>query len=309
MASNSTSVNSFKNHLQRIKENIPSEIATDIRLLEVSGLLQGLYSVGFLGVHEDASSTFSFCHDGRTPDKAFDIEERLLIHPCYWLGLNLSRNALKPEEAEQITDEYDIKVESATPEIRSSRIGRIVSQVNDIPLGRDGENEFENWCLDALSIIFASHLSNIERHPNGMAVQRRDIVARNRESSEFWKRIHRDYHARQVIFEVKNFAEPGPSEYRPVQSYLTGPYGKLGFLITRDSDENLRAGKDLDWVKEMHTAHNVLVIKFPAKYICKLLQKLRSPEKHDAVDHNMGALLDTYERNYLSIKSTRTSKR
>ncbi|MCZ8095051.1 MAG: ATP-binding protein [Acidovorax sp.] len=295
--------------IQRIKENISSEIATDIRLLEVSGLLQGLYSVGFLGVHEDASSTFSFCHDGRTPDKAFDIEERLLIHPCYWLGLNLSRNALKPEEAEQITDEYDIKVESATPEIRSSRIGRIVSQVNDIPLGRDGENEFENWCLDALSIIFASHLSNIERHPNGMAVQRRDIVARNRESSEFWKRIHRDYHARQVIFEVKNFAEPGPSEYRQVQSYLTGPYGKLGFLITRDSDENLRAGKDLDWVKEMHTAHNVLIIKFPAKYICKLLQKLRSPEKHDAVDHNMGALLDTYERNYLSIKSTRTSKR
>ena len=295
--------------VQRFMGVAPSDILLDMRLLEVSGLLQGLYSVGFLGVHEESSSTYTFCHDGRTPDKAFDGDEKLLIHPCYWLGLNLSRNALKPDEAENINDEYDIKVESSAPEIRSSRIGQIVNQVNHIPLGREGESEFENWCSDALNIVFASHLSNIERHPNGAAVQRRDIVARNRDSSEFWKRIRQDYQVRQIIFEVKNFQEPGPNEYRQVQSYLTGPYGKLGFIITRDNDENLRAGKDLDWVKEMFTSHQVLIIKLPAKFICKMLQKLRSPEKHDAVDHQMGSLLDTYERNYLSIKSTRTSRK
>jgi hypothetical protein len=290
-------------------EAVSSDVLLDVRLLEASGLLQGLYSVGFFGVHEDSSSTFTFCHDGRTPDKAFDGDERLLIHPCYWLGLNLSRNALKPEEAEKITDEYDIKVESSTPEIRSARIGQIVSLVNGIPVGREGDAEFESWCLDALNIVFASHLSNIERHPNGAAVQRRDIVARNRESSEFWRRVRADYGVRQVIFEVKNFQEPGPGEYRQVQSYLTGSYGKLGFLITRDADENLRASKDLSWVKEMHASHGALIIKLPAKFICKILQKLRNPEKHDAVDHQMGSLLDTYERNYLSIKSTRQQRR
>lgn len=295
--------------ISNAKEETSQDVLTDIRLLEASGLLQGLYSVGFLGVHEATTSAFTFCHDGRTPDKAFDDDEKLLVHPCYWLGLNLSRNALKPEEAEEITDEYDIKVQSSTPEIRRTRIGRIVSQLDSIPHSKEGEKEFETWCLDALNIVFASHLKNIELNPNGAAVQRRDIVARNREASEFWRRVKADYKVRQVVFEVKNYCDPGPAEYRQIQSYLNGVYGSLGFLITRDEDEKLRSGKDFDWVKEMYQAHEVVILKTPAKFICKILQKLRNPEKHDAVDHLMNSLLDTYERNYLGIKSTRASRR
>jgi hypothetical protein len=294
--------------LEALGENQPSPVLSDVRLLQSSGILQGLYSVGFLGVHEPTTSAFTFCHDGRTPDKGFEASERLLIHPCYWLGLNLSRNALLPGEAEEITDEYDIKVQSSTPVLRNARIGQMIAQLEKIPLGHDGEKDFENWCLDSLRVVFASHLTNIEPHPNGAAVQRRDIVARNREESEFWRRLRADYKVRQVIFEVKNFGEPGPAEFRQLQSYLTGPYGKLGFMITRDSDEALRGGKDLDWVKGMHQSHQVVIIKFPAKFICKLLQKLRSPEKHDAIDRQVSALLDTYERNYLGIKSSRLKR-
>ncbi|MFP4895963.1 P-loop ATPase, Sll1717 family [Paraburkholderia sp. EG304] len=291
--------------VETLPDSTPQGVMQDFRLLEPSGILQGLYSVGFLGVHEPITSAFTFCHDGRTPDKAFADNERLLIHPCYWLGLNLTRNALKPEEAEEITDEYDIKVESTTPEIRRARIGQIVAQLDRIPQGRDGDREFESWCLDALRTIFAMHLTNIQPHPNGAAVQRRDIVGRNREASEFWRRAHTDYGVRQVVFETKNYVDVGATEYRQVRSYLTGVYGRLGFMITRDVDESPRTGKDLDWIKELNKEHNVVILKFPAKYICKLLQKLRSPEKHDAVDKQVGALLDSYERNYLSIKSTR----
>jgi hypothetical protein len=295
--------------VSRLNDTEAQDVVRDVRLLEPSGILQGLYSVGFLGVHEATTAAFTFCHDGRTPDKAFEDFERLLIHPCYWLGLNLSRNALMPDEAEEITDEYDIKVHSSTPEIRKVRIGQIISQLDKIPLGKEGERDFEHWCLDALRIVFASHLTNIEPHPNGSAVQRRDIVGRNREESEFWKRLRSDYRVRHAIFEAKNYTDPGPAEYRQLQSYLTGMYGSLGFIITRDIDENLRSGKDLDWIKEMYQSHQVVLMKLPARFICKLLQKLRSPEKHDAVDHQVGALLDTYERNYLGIKSTRTKKR
>ncbi|HBZ2223180.1 TPA: mdtC domain protein, partial [Klebsiella pneumoniae] len=38
----------------------------------------------------------------------------------------------------------------------------------------------------------------------------------------------------------------------------------------------------------MYQSHNSLIIKLPAKYISKLLQKLRNPEKHDAIDSQMG---------------------
>ncbi|QJP74168.1 ATP-binding protein [Burkholderia glumae] len=295
--------------IERIGENESQLVLRDVRLLEPSGILQGLYSVGFLGMHEATTGAFTFCHDGRTPDVAFDNKSRLLIHPCYWLGLNLSRSALKPEEAEEITDEYDIKVQSITPEIRNTRIGQTIAQLDKIPLGQEGQGDFELWCLDALRIAFAAHLTNIQSHPNGAAVQRRDIVGRNREESEFWRRVRTDYKVRQVIFEVKNYAEPGATEYRQLQSYLTGIYGTLGFMITRDADENLHSGKDLDWIKEMHQSHGVVLMKLPAKYICKLLQKLRSPDKHDVVDQQINTLLDVYERNYLGIKSTRQRKK
>ena len=66
----------------------------------------------------------------------------------------------------------------------------------------------------------------------------------------------------------------------------------------------MKSGKDLDWTKEMYQSHNSLIIKLPAKYISKLLQKLRSPEKHDAIDSQMGKLLTLYETSYMAIKST-----
>lgn len=78
-------------------------------------LIRSLYSIGFLGVHDQASGTFLFCHDGKKPDIQLEHSHRLLIHPCYWMGLNLSRSNLNPEEAAQINDEYEIKVLSVTP--------------------------------------------------------------------------------------------------------------------------------------------------------------------------------------------------
>ncbi|HBX1752805.1 TPA: mdtC domain protein, partial [Klebsiella pneumoniae subsp. pneumoniae] len=54
---------------------------------------------------------------------------------------------------------------------------------------------------------------------------------------------------------------------------------------------------------------NSLIIKLPAKYISKLLQKLRNPEKHDAIDSQMGKLLTLYETSYMAIKSTQKKRR
>ncbi|VVN10212.1 hypothetical protein PS664_03760 [Pseudomonas fluorescens] len=297
----------IERYVEQSEETDNHEALAETRILQSSGLLQSLYSVGFIGTHDSSTSAFSFCHDGRTPDKGFDISDKILIHPCYWLGLNLSRNALAPEEAEEINDEYDIVVQSITPEIRKIKIGQTIAQLEKIPTGREGAKDFELWCLDTLRIIFASHLINLELSPNGAAVQRRDIVGTNRAMSDFWKRVQEDYKARQVVFDAKNYSGIGSDEYRQLQSYLTGTHGKLGFIITRDDDEHM-TGNELDWVREMHRSHSALIIKLPARYLCKLLQKLRNPEKHDAIDRLMFSLLDTYERSYLQLKTTYTRK-
>lgn len=282
------------------------QILSEFELLKNSGILQSLYSVGFIGIANNKSSSFAFCHDGRTPDKIFDPDDKILIHPCYWIALNLNKNTLTPEEAENINDEYDINIISDNPEIRNKRIGQIISNLNSISEGRDGASEFEQWCVDALRIIFAAHLTDIRKHPNGDSVQRRDITGTNNTKSDFWKRVLEDYSSRHVVFDAKNYKELSISDYRQLQSYLTGLYGKLGFIINRDDKEEL-TGKNLDWTKEMYNSHSVLIIKLPAKFIIKLLQKLRSPDKHDVIDMQMSKLLTTYETLYLSLRSSKDS--
>lgn len=293
---------------EAVSESDDPKLESEFSLLKSSGILQSLYSVGFFGIKDKNSGAYSFCHDGRTPDKGFNDSDKILIHPCYWLGLNLNKDALSPDEAQEINDEYEIKVVSENSDVRNAKIGQIVTHLNQIPTGKEGDSEFELWCLDALRIIFAAHLMDIKHHPNGASVQRRDIIGTNRGKSDFWGRVLNDYKSRHIVFDAKNYTDIGPTEYRQLQSYLTGVYGKLGFIINRDETEQLHAGKELDWTKEMFQSHNVIIMKFPAKYIAKLLQKLRSPERHDVIDEQMSKLLTLYETSYLSIKSSRASK-
>jgi hypothetical protein len=169
---------------------------------------------------------------------------------------------------------------------------------------------YEEWCHKAITIIFAGVLRNIEMHPNKQATQRRDVVATNLGESPVWRRIHEDYGTRQVIFEVKNFKGIGSDEYRQMLSYLTDDYGKIGFIVTRDDDTNLRKDKELDWMREMYNRHGVLVVKLSGKYLCGLLSKLRNPQKHDAPDKSLNNLLDTYTRMYISgvVKGRKKSR-
>ena len=82
----------------------------------------------------------------------------------------------------------------------------------------------------------------------------------------------------------------------------------LGLLVTRDDVDSLRAGAELDWVREIYTTDKKLIVRLSYKFFLKLLGKLRNPEKHDAVDSALSSLLDTYERRYLSLPSTRAQK-
>lgn len=289
-------------------ENNERKELIDLAILKSDGILRALYSVGFIGTHDSASNTFTFCHDGRNPDREFSPNDKILIHPCYWIALNLSRNALAPEEAKQINDEYEIKVTSVTPAIRAQKIGSLIAEIGNIQEGKLHASDFEQWVLTAIQTVFAGHLSNVELKPNGAGVQRRDIVGTNLSKSDVWERIHRDYGVRQVVFEAKNYKDIGPEEYRQLSTYLHDQYGRLGFLVTRDDDENLRSGKELDWMKEIYTTQQKLIVKLSYKFLQKLLSKLRSPEKHDAVDHALATLIDNYERRYLSLQSTRTKK-
>lgn len=269
-------------------------------LNDVQAVLRALYSVGFIGVRDTSSGNYIFCHDGRAPDRAFQETDRVLVHPSYWMALNCTRSTLNLDEAEEIYDEYDIEISSETPEIRNRRIKQLISSLNTIEEGTEGAADFEQWCHKSIRICFAKGLRNVELKPNKQAKARRDIVATNLGEGDAWRRIYEDYGTRQVIFEVKNYQGLKSADYQQVQSYLTGDYGRLGFVITRDQGVDLYANRDVEWIREMYVSHKVIIIKLTGKYLCKLLHKLRNPQKHDAVNDALHKLLDVYVRLYLA---------
>ncbi|WP_163919933.1 P-loop ATPase, Sll1717 family [Photobacterium sp. Alg240-V54] len=285
------------------KDKFERQKQQDIFLFEnESQVLQRLYSVGFIGIHNEMSASFVFCHDGKDPDRNFANNMRLLIHPCYWLSLSTTQSELKLDEAEDINDEYDIEVTSVSEDQRKQRIGALLDEVDNIREGAKDAYDFEAWVLKALKIIFAGALTNIEAHPNKNALQQRDMVATNLGDSAFWKRVLQDYKSRQVIFEVKNYTKLGADEYRQVNSYLINDYGNIAFIVCRDPTNNLTKGKDLNWTRELYQEHRKIVIKLSYKFLEKHLRKARSPQKHNAVDKELNALLDTYIRQYMPNK-------
>lgn len=292
------------------KDNFTPKIQQEFAILSnPKDVLRALHSIGFIGVHDAKTTTYVFCHDGKNPDKELNLDDRILIHPCYWLALNLTKSSLNPEEAEEIDDEYEIQIHSETPAIRTAKLGQAISALDQIPFGREGDSEFEQWCLEATKIVFAGKLRNFELHPNKSAHQRRDVVATNTSDAGVWRRIAEDYSTRQVIFEVKNFQGIGPDEYRQMLSYLNGPYGKLGFIITRDFQTELTKEVELPWFLDMYNLHHVMIIKLTGKFLSTILSKLRSPQKHDAADTYLDNLLDTYCRLYLSNQTTAKKKK
>ena len=102
-----------------------------------------------------------------------------------------------------------------------------------------------------------------------------------------------------MVLEVKNYADLGPDEYRQMASYLGDEYGKLGFIITRDNNENLLSERELPWMKEYYNRNRLLIIKLTGKFLCRILSKMRSPQRHDEADIQSNRLLDQYIRIYL----------
>jgi len=115
-----------------------------------------------------------------------------------------------------------------------------------------------------------------------------------------WKRIYSDYGSRHVVFEVKNYQGLTAADYQQVLSYLTGEYGRIAFVVTRDETVDLYANRDVEWVRDMFMNHNVLIVKLTGKYFTKLLYKLRYAVRHDDVDDALHKQLDAYTRLYLA---------
>ena len=302
----------LKNTLSHDSLSPPERQHLTILASELNGV-SALYSIGFLGLRDTMSKTLLFCHDGRQPSKRIDDSTELIVHPCYWPALGATDSTTEDIDSEEIFDEYEVTIYSADQDQRSTIIGRTISAVSSIPVGTDGAKAFEDWCKDAITYCFSTHLTNIALHPNQSAPQRRDIVATNKGDSSVWQRIIQDYRSRQIIFEVKNFEKLGIDEFRQAHSYLGREYGNICFIICRAKDANLNQAEGAAFREFYRSQSNRMIIKLTANWLINSLSKLRSPQKHDFADKALDKLIDEYIRVYanehLAQKSRSHGKR
>jgi hypothetical protein len=277
-------------------------------LSKENAAVQALYGIGFLGLKNDISKTFVFCHDGRQLAKALSPDTEVIVHPCYWAALGSVELGEDEHSAEEIFDEYEVTIYSADADQRSQILGRHISALASIPAGDEGASDFEDWCLQAVNFCFSYQLSNVALHPNKVASQRRDIVATNLGSSSTWRRILEDYNSRQIVFEVKNYEDLGVAEFRQVHGYLGREYGRLGFVICRGKHVELDGAESAAFREFYKTETGSVIVKLTAVWLTNNLSKLRSPQKHDHADVQLAKLLDEYIRVYANEQLIRKLK-
>ncbi len=266
----------------------------------VEDAVRSLYSIGFVGLKDQSSGAFGFCHDGKSVDRNLTESDALLVHPCYWMALNLSKDVLGLQEAEEINDEYGIHILPAVPVVRREKIALVRNALAAIPSGKLGEGAFEEWGLSAIRLAFSGYLRNIHHHPNGAAPQRRDVVGTNVTDKPAWRMLREQYGVHQALFEIKNYADLGPPEFRQMLSYLIGDYGRAGFFLTRAPNVTIYKGAELDWIRELYDKHKVLAVKLSATWLANLLERAAEPGRFDIVEAQLGKLIDDYLRLYVA---------
>ena len=261
--------------------------------------LRALYGIGFVGIKKPTASTYVFCHDGRSPDREFCSTDALLIHPCYWMSLNLSQSALDASQAEEIHDEYDISVTETNLELRQKKLNQMISALGQIPFAVPGQAEFEEWCHKAIGTAFAGALRNVELRTRRGSGAFRSVVALNLSKTNQWARVYEGYGARQVIFLVENDRDVSRHRFQEAVSEISEQNGKVVFLVTRDESTAMRRDGDLAWVRDIYRAKGIVVVKLTGKFLAGVLGKLRNPPKHDVAEDAIEGVLDTCTNLYL----------
>jgi len=89
--------------------------------------------VGFFGVVEEGTGRSIFSHDGKRPSQTYSNANKLLIHPCYAIALNLAAREPDSVSPDDIFDEYEISISSESKELREHKLGQMISELAAIP--------------------------------------------------------------------------------------------------------------------------------------------------------------------------------
>jgi len=203
---------------------------------------QLMYNIGFFGIKEEETVYFrSLGAQSSTPPPITNVTH-LVIHPSYADALNLQNividmlaESISLQKAGLLTDLPD----AINLEDYQTRLKALQENLVTLPTGNETDSLYEDIVGDIIKLCFFRSLTNVEarvRDVNGRVI--RDWIAANRASSGFWEMVRHRYHATQIIWECKNFADLDPDAFRQAGSYMTQEIGRFAVLSFRGKIKN-----------------------------------------------------------------------
>jgi hypothetical protein len=112
----------------------------------------------------------------------------------------------------------------------------LIRRLQQTPRGKTGAKAYEAVCLDIIEYLFGDHLVDAQpqhRSEDGLNIM--DVVYRVRTVNGFWKTLTRDFRARVIMFEFKNYTDGvGPQQVYTTERYMSvSAMRPICFLVTR----------------------------------------------------------------------------
>ncbi len=142
--------------------------------------------------------------------------------------LSLRTNTLLPED--------ELERNKSSTESCQVRGAELIGRLKNVQPGKDDAKQYEIICLDIIDYLFSQSLLEAQtqcRSEDGLNIF--DIVYRVNPSHAFWETLTRDFRARVIVFECKNYGdEIGPGQVYTTERYMsTKALRSICFLLSR----------------------------------------------------------------------------
>lgn len=113
---------------------------------------------------------------------------------------------------------------------------QLIARLDAVEHGAEHASEYELVCEEIVDYLFGGALLDGRRHPrldDGLSIL--DIVYRVKSQDQFWSALARDFRARVIVFECKNYAGPvGPMQVFTTERYMsTVALRSVCFVLSR----------------------------------------------------------------------------
>jgi hypothetical protein len=198
------------------------------------------FSIGYFGVKQGKDWVYKTAGGDAAFMPSLLGPTTIQIHPAFHAALHL-RNIILPEISDQtilqVTGILEDLPQGVSFDDYQVKLHKLYERLDEIPKGREGATEFEDFVGEIIKLCFFRALTNVQpkarTHSN---VVIRDWIASNRAVSGFWEMVRSKYDATQVIWECKNYENLSADDFHQAAYYMGHICGRFIVMVHRAKD-------------------------------------------------------------------------